>query len=273
MLRYLKSVGKSGGTTRVFHDVGMSGHAIIMHNASANVKCQMHHTSPYFVYMDNASERLKAAREKSGYSSAKMAAEAMGVSVATYVQHENGTRGYPVAKAERYAKFFRVTPEWLLYGRSKGEDISPAQLGPLIFIQGSVAAGVFKERMEIAEEDWETFTGSPDVKAPISNRFGLRVEGRSMDLLYPPGTVIECVRYWGNEPIPNGKRVIVQRTHEDGRIETTVKEYAKDESGTEWLVPRSSLPEFQTPFRCDQPEPGIARIEIVAVVVASIRYE
>lgn len=233
----------------------------------------MHHNKAYFAFMENASDRLKAAREKAGYATAKMAAEAMGLSVATYIQHENGTRSYPAAKADRYAQFFRVTPEWLLYGRSKGGNVSPAQLGPLIFIQGSVAAGVFRERMELAEDEWETFTGSPDVNAPISNRFGLRVEGQSMDLLYPPGTVIECVRYWGNEAIPNGKRVIVQRTHENGKIETTVKEYQKDDDGIEWLVPRSSRPEFQAPFRCDQPEQGIARIEVVAIVVASIRYE
>lgn len=55
----------------------------------------------------------------------------MGVSVATYIQHENGTRGFPADRAQRYARFFRTTPEWLLYGRETGERVDLAQLGPL----------------------------------------------------------------------------------------------------------------------------------------------
>lgn len=244
-----------------------------MHNASRFVKCLLHDETHYIVAMTTSADRLKLAREKAGYRHAKDAAEAMGIPVATYTQHENGGRGFPSSRADRYAKFFRVTPEWLLYGRNKGDTFTPAQLGPPIPIQGVVAAGVFKERMEYDESEWETFTGSPSVDAPIKQRFGLRVEGESMDLLYPPGTVLECVRYWGNEPIPNGKRVIVQRTHENGTVETTVKEYREDGDGIIWLVPRSSHPAFQAPFRCDQPESGIADIRVIAIVIASTRYE
>lgn len=76
--------------------------------------------------MSEMSERLKAAREAAGYETAKLAAEAMGASVATYIQHENGTRNYPQEKAKKYARFFRTTPEWLLYGRGKGEAQLPS---------------------------------------------------------------------------------------------------------------------------------------------------
>jgi DNA-binding XRE family transcriptional regulator len=71
----------------------------------------LHDRSIYFGFMSDASERLKQAREKSGYHSAKAAAEAMGVAVPTYIQHENGTRGFPAERAARYARFFRVKPE------------------------------------------------------------------------------------------------------------------------------------------------------------------
>ena len=218
-------------------------------------------------------ERLKQAREKAGYTSAKLAAESMGVSVPTYIQHENGTRNYPADRAQRYARFFRTTPEWLLYGRELGERVEPTALGPQIPIQGEVAAGVWRERMEYDESEWEHFTGAANIEAPLSHRFGLRVEGDSMDILYPPGTILECVRYWGDAVIQNGKRVIVQRSREDDGIETTVKEYFEDKDGIVWLVPRSNNPAFQAPFRVDQPEEGITDVRVVAIVVASTRFE
>lgn len=233
----------------------------------------MHHGVHYVEPMETPAERLKAVREKAGYNTAKDAALAMGASVATYIQHENGTRGFPKDRAQRYARFFRTTPEWLLYGRETGDRTTGAALGPQLAIQGAVAAGVWRERAEYPEEAWETFTGAAAITAPAAQRFGLRVEGDSMDLLYPPGTILECVRYWGDEQIPNGKRVIVCRTNEDDTVETTVKEYMEDRDGVIWLVPRSSNPAFQAPFRCDEPGPGVVDIRVTALVVASLRIE
>lgn len=97
----------------------------MMHYALSESKCLLHDDMNYFCIMTDLASRLKAARERAGYDSAKLAAEAMGVSPSTYIQHENGTRGYPRTKAERYARFFRVTPEWLLYGRGKLDDLPP----------------------------------------------------------------------------------------------------------------------------------------------------
>ena len=233
----------------------------------------MHHRNDYSEAMTSPAIRLKNARIDAGYSSAKLAAEAMGVSVPTYIQHENGTRGYPADRAQRYARFFRTTPEWLLYGRNTTDKAEPVSLGPQIAIMGVVAAGLWREVMEYPQSEWNTFTGAANVNAPLSERFGLRVEGESMDLLYPPGTILECVRYWGDYPVPNGRRVIVQRKRLDGKLETTVKEYLKDASGIEWLLPRSSNPAFQAPIRADQPGDGVESVEIIAVVVASTRYE
>lgn len=220
--------------------------------------------------MSDASERLKQARKKGSYSSAKAAAEAMGVPIATYLQHENGTRGFPASVAARYARFFRVKPEWLLYGKTSGDTV--IELGPRLYVVGSVAAGVFSEQWRRDESQWEAFTGRPDVAAPLKDRFGLEVVGDSMNLLYPEGTILECVWYFGDEVIPSGKRVIVQRTRDDGALEATVKELVRDEDGVEWLVPRSSNPVHQA-FRGDQPGEGITRVEIIARVVASIRPE
>jgi transcriptional regulator with XRE-family HTH domain len=73
----------------------------------------------YNIAMETMGERLRAARDKAGYTSAKAAAEAMGVAVSTYIQHESGTRGY-TRRVPRYAKFFRVPPEWLAFGTEDG---------------------------------------------------------------------------------------------------------------------------------------------------------
>jgi SOS-response transcriptional repressor LexA len=243
----------------------------IMHNAPAPVKCLLHHQPAYFFAMGGASARLKSARERSGYHSAKAAAEAMGVPVATYIQHENGGRGYPATRAERYAKFFRVPAEWLLFG--KGSTLSHVELGPQLFVVGEVAAGVFREAWKWEQEDWKAFTGRSDLHAPAHKRFGLKVTGDSMDEIYPEGTILECEEYDGDYVIQSGKRVIVQRSRHDGSVESTVKELRRDPEGVEWLVPRSHNPMHQA-FRGDKPDsPSIARVEIIAIVVAATRHE
>ena len=243
-----------------------------MHIALHNARCHLHHEALYLPRpMGGASVRLKTARERAGYQTAKAAAEAMGIPVPTYIQHENSTRGLPADRAERYARFFRVPPEWLLYGRADPTKL--VQLGPQLYVVGEVAAGVFKEAWKVPPDEWEAFTGRPDVAVPLQKRFGLKVMGDSMDLLYPPGTILECVEYDGNEPIPAGKRVVVQRMKVDGTVEATVKELQVDKDGVEWLVPRSTNPRHVA-LRGDSPDsPDIVRVEIFALVVASIRPE
>lgn len=70
--------------------------------------------------------RLKWAREKRGYASAREAADAMGVRYSTYAGHESGSRGIKREALRRYARFFRVSPAWLEFGVSGDE--SPSEL-------------------------------------------------------------------------------------------------------------------------------------------------
>lgn len=69
------------------------------------------------------SDRLVAARKLAGFESAADAARALSVPEPTYLAHENGSRGFR-AKAEKYARRFGVSLEWLLTGR--GEMVGPA---------------------------------------------------------------------------------------------------------------------------------------------------
>lgn len=66
-------------------------------------------------------ERLTDARKSAGFSNKRNAAAALGISEISYAQHENGTRGFKRDSAERYARKFGVSLEWLLTGKGPRE--------------------------------------------------------------------------------------------------------------------------------------------------------
>jgi len=78
--------------------------------------------------------RLREMRISAGFASASEAARRFGWTDATYRHHENGTRNVPKPKAEVYARAFRVSPEWLMFGRGD----SRKKMVPLV---GYVGAG------------------------------------------------------------------------------------------------------------------------------------
>jgi transcriptional regulator with XRE-family HTH domain len=166
-----------------------------------------------------------------------------------------------------------------LAGVSVREFISSAESGaePLLgryFVRGEVAAGVWTVAYEWPENDWLPYSGGSHIEAPQGKRFGLVAKGESMNLIYPEGTVLDCVAIdVFNGELVSGQRVIVERVRTDGEIEATVKEYAVADDGREWLLPRSSNPAFQAPIAMDDPGPDIQEIRIVAVVVGSYRAE
>lgn len=240
-----------------------------MHNASRLGKCQLHHALRYQRSVSTPHQRLKAAREAAGYETAKQAAEAMGVSVATYIQHENGTRGLPASRAERYARFFRTSPEWLLYGRGELGTVTnpPEMFKPVnrsVPLLGEVQAGAWTE---VAEEY------APEEFVPIylagfegAQLFALRIRGPSMDRHYPDGTmVIVCPA--AEIGVREGDHVVVRRRR-GGLVETTIKEVVKEKGGIA-LWPRSSDPAHQEPIRLDHARDADEGPEIVGVVVSS----
>lgn len=195
-------------------------------------------------------------------------ADRMGVSVPQVSRWETGHDNIPSGRLPDLADAYSTT-----IGDIFGSAHEYQRAGPRLFVKGRVAAGQWVDSWNIHEDDWEIYTGRADEKAPPSRRFGVRVIGDSMNLVYPEGTILDCVVYDHEEPIPSGKRVIVVRHRGDGSVEATVKELARDDDGAEWLVPRSSNPSFKA-FRGDRPdEPDVSTVEIVAVVVASIRPE
>jgi SOS-response transcriptional repressor LexA len=201
--------------------------------------------------MSAEADRLRQAREAKGYSTAKAAAEAMGVAVPTYIQHENGTRGLPAKRADRYARFFGVRPEWLLYGKANGEPAAPkpqaARTVPLI---SWVAAGALGDPSTQIPEGTETIEISG---LPAGDYFATRVLGDSMDRFSPPGSLILVNR--AETELRRGRRYIFSL-----RGDTTYKRWETD---PDRLVPESTNPSHEPIFpKSDRDWSVIGRVRI-----------
>lgn len=75
--------------------------------------------------MEDQAKRLREARERAGYESARKAALAHGWGVSTYAAHENGQNAYNAEKAEMYAKAFKTRADWLMFGVVDADSASP----------------------------------------------------------------------------------------------------------------------------------------------------
>lgn len=209
------------------------------------------------------SERLKEARIKAGFDSATEAASALGVSAPTYLQHENGTRGFK-GRAADYAARFGTTPEWLLYGRGKGVQAVAVPISRTVPVIGSVQAGVFNaipDEPEISEVIPLVMSGFEG-----ASLYALRVVGPSMNMHYPDGTIV-VVCPAAEIGIRDGDHVIVRHMR-NGLAETTIKEVVQERGGVA-LWPRSTDLAFQAPYRLKREAEADDGYEITGVVVSS----
>lgn len=119
-----------------------------------------------------------------------------------------------------------------------------------IHVKGAVQAGVWREAIEWEGDEWYSLTVPTVDRFPGIERFGLEVRGRSMDRMYPEGTIVMVVRFGdiGRDPEPGERVVTLRRSPETDLYEATLKEYQRDEQGRHILWPRSDDPEFQTAF-------------------------
>ena len=107
--------------------------------------------------------------------------------------------------------------------REVDEDMGSARPHCLV-VRGAVQAGVWRDAIEWPETDWQTFAISglspkPNAAQPA---FGLMVQGLSMNLVFPPGTILVCVRYGDLGCAPSaGDHVICQQRRRNGLVEAT----------------------------------------------------
>lgn len=261
---FTSEAGRNVDRTDVLEDLLVRSHARTVPNAQTHRKCQMHSVTGYRSPVE-PSDRLKQARERAGYDSARSAATAMGVSADTYAQHENGTRGFK-SKAERYARFFKVAPEWLLFGRGDGAvKAAPVPINREVPVLGEVQAGRWHPVPDNQPEPTE-FIPIVLPGFETAQLFALRVLGPSMNRYYPEGTIVVCCPV-AEIGVRSGDHVIVE-DRKAGMVETTVKEVVQDRSGIA-LWPRSDSADHQQPTRWSRTEHSDDGIAITAVVVSS----
>lgn len=123
----------------------------------------MHNAMRYASAMSAQSDRLRAARTAAGYSSAQDAAERLNVPYPTYSAHENGSRGYRADSAERYAKAFGCSAEFLLFGIGEGRGAA------LPFRQPAAAPAGFAET-ELTPWEGPRLNDAPDPVAALAPR-------------------------------------------------------------------------------------------------------
>lgn len=237
-----------------------------------SVKAYCYALTANVLAMSEASDRLKAAREGAGYPTAAAAARAFGFHPQNTRDHEAGRRGIGPEHAAAYARAYRTTPEWILYGKgpaprglaSEPSGPSPARMVPVI---GTVRAGAWLEVPDDqSPEEWLPFADPQYDRADV---YALTVEGRSMDREYPDGSRIFVVPA-AHAGVREGDHVVVRRRRGAG-VETTLKEVVVEKGGEIALWPRSNDPQHQTPYRLGLARDADDGPEIIGVVVG--KYE
>jgi phage repressor protein C with HTH and peptisase S24 domain len=182
--------------------------------------------------MQDPCQRLIAARLAAGYSSAASAARAMGIGVATYNHHENGTRGF-VHDGERYARFFRVSLEWLLTGRGEMKT----RRERIIPVHGLVGAGASVEMIG----DSAAIDPPDEVELPSDGSLAaLQVRGESQWPRFLDGEYILFDRMPVDPASQTGRYAIVQTI--DGRRLIKTLRRSREGGDNRWRLESHNAP-------------------------------
>lgn len=135
--------------------------------------------------MGESNDRLKSARARAGFKSARAAALRYGWTVSTYASHENGQTPVPQKAAEVYAPKFRTSPAWILTGEGSEAARNVAK------VMGYVGAGgQIRPEFEQVPAD-----GLSEIEAPFplpDDAIAFEIEGNSMWPRYDPGDIVIC---------------------------------------------------------------------------------
>jgi SOS-response transcriptional repressor LexA len=204
---------------------------------------------------ESPADRLRAARQKAGYAQPIDAARAFGWNEHTYKSHENGTRGIKLPAAKTYARAFRVSPSWLMFGQRAQLDSAVREV-LAVPLMGVVAAGAFQD-IDFKPNDGAVVPAMVHPIVHASAQYAVKVQGPSVNLRIPDGMYAICAPL---ESFPGGAKhgtlVHVER-HRAGLVEHTIKELRKERTGVV-LWPVSSHPEHQEPIDPSAPEDGTA---------------
>ena len=224
---------------------------------------------------DSIAERLDKALKAAG-ESARGASLKAGLSQSAAGDILSGKALSPRASTIRaLAAVLNVSAAYLLTGEV---ELKPAtEFDKEVRLLGQVAAGVWREALEWPPDEQSSII-VPKPSHDWQGLFALRVEGDSMNLKFPAGTVLVCASVFHNPEmgLEDGDYVIVERRKQDSDLmEATVKSY-RIIDGAHWLYPESSKPEHAAPIPLPGPNgddlDGAERdqVQITARVVQAI---
>lgn len=225
-----------------------------------------------FMSENNVHTRLEQARKNAGYATAREAAEALGVSYPTYAAHENGQRGLARA-AERYAKFFKVSIDWLLTG--KAPPVGPGAVVPptpnaiigekiqgngvKIPVYGQAVGGVNGEFLMNGNILYEVM--APPSISHISGAYGVSISGESMWPRYEDG---EVAFVDPKRRVRKGDYVVAQiQLEENGPLLAYVKRFIRHNA--EEIV----LEQFNPPMELKFPGDSVVTVHFIALAGAA----
>jgi transcriptional regulator with XRE-family HTH domain len=193
--------------------------------------------------------RLVQAREAAGYKTATDAADAMGVQYGTYAGHENANRSISRAMLARYAKFYGVKADFLLYGSDDDaeDSVKPSTAVsefPKLKIVGTVSGDLWKDSSV-------PFVDRVSPFGPVNGYSGHQVLYEMLDASFNeealPGSYVVCLL---TDQVREGDCVIIEQAF-GSRHATTARCIAMTQSGAMSFHYKSTQPSFS----------GIAPIE------------
>lgn len=194
---------------------------------------------------ETPADRLRKLRIARGFESAKEAARAFGWNENTYSSHEGGVRGIRKSAAERYAKAYRSTPGFILFGGGKDLPvINKVALAPVV---ATIAASIFTEPGIVPDEQ-EPVPIVPKAGIPPGAQYAVKIDGNSVNKRIPHGMYAICAPYDlypGGAPAGALVHVVRERA---GLFEHTIKELRFD-GRRPILVPVSTDPKHQSPMQ------------------------
>lgn len=209
-------------------------------------------------------ERIRAARKEAGLSQAELGL-AMGLPQSVISDWENGK-----------LQSWRESPDKLATVLKKPRGYFTPPSPPVhtrgIEVVGSVRGGAFQLAVEWPVEDRYEVPVAPLPGYEGLKLRALRVDGPSMNELYPDGSYVIVVDTADTDVRP-GDRVVVYSFQGELR-EATIKEVRVEKDGRIGLYPRSTHPDFQTPMFIDPRDSDSQDApEIAYVVVGSFNQE
>lgn len=121
--------------------------------------------------MGESSERLREARIRAGFKSARKAANRFNWKYSTYASHENGQTDVPPDMAREYARAFKTSAGWLL----TGEGSATVETVPIVGIAGASADGGISYEFESGE-----LGEAPTVPSGTKRTVAVEVRGDSL---------------------------------------------------------------------------------------------